>query len=172
MAGAADSCSAAGLQQRCGGAPRAAVLGGSHRALQGNRPPLVFSLPACVPRVNTKAHSRPGCCPADRLGLEGPSPKHVWGFPLRCKHAHAHACARTHKHHPHTTPHAHTPPTHPPIRHPRAHTTHIHRAHIAATTATAAQIEEETRNLAHYTDFRVVSVVGGQSIEDQGFLLR
>lgn len=34
------------------------------------------------------------------------------------------------------------------------------------------QIEEETRNLAHYTDFRVVSVVGGQSIEDQGFLLR
>jgi superfamily II DNA/RNA helicase len=34
------------------------------------------------------------------------------------------------------------------------------------------QIEEETRNLAHYTDYRVVSVVGGQSIEDQGFLLR
>lgn len=37
---------------------------------------------------------------------------------------------------------------------------------------TFPQIEEETRNLAHYTDFRVVSVVGGQSIEDQGFLLR
>ncbi len=34
------------------------------------------------------------------------------------------------------------------------------------------QIEEETRNLAHYTEFRVVSVVGGQSIEDQGFALR
>lgn len=34
------------------------------------------------------------------------------------------------------------------------------------------QIEEEARNLAHYTDFRVVSVVGGQSIEDQGFALR
>lgn len=26
--------------------------------------------------------------------------------------------------------------------------------------------------MAHYTDFRVVSVVGGQSIEDQGVLLR
>ena len=34
------------------------------------------------------------------------------------------------------------------------------------------QIEEETRHLAHFTDFRVVSVVGGQSIEDQGFALR
>lgn len=36
----------------------------------------------------------------------------------------------------------------------------------------AAQIEEEAKNLAHFTNFRVVSVVGGQSIEDQGFLLR
>ena len=26
--------------------------------------------------------------------------------------------------------------------------------------------------MAHFTDFRVVSVVGGQSIEDQGVLLR
>jgi ATP-dependent RNA helicase DDX23/PRP28 len=34
------------------------------------------------------------------------------------------------------------------------------------------QIEEEAKNLAHFTPYRVVSVVGGQSIEDQGFLLR
>ena len=34
------------------------------------------------------------------------------------------------------------------------------------------QIEEETRNMAHFTDFRVVSVVGGQSLEEQGFALR
>jgi ATP-dependent RNA helicase DDX23/PRP28 len=43
---------------------------------------------------------------------------------------------------------------------------------LAPTRELAQQIEEETRNLAHYTDFRVVSVVGGQSIEDQGFALR
>ncbi|KAL4436059.1 hypothetical protein ABPG77_005507 [Micractinium sp. CCAP 211/92] len=43
---------------------------------------------------------------------------------------------------------------------------------LAPTRELAQQIEEETRNLAHYTDFRVVSVWGGQSIEDQGFLLR
>ena len=34
------------------------------------------------------------------------------------------------------------------------------------------QIEEEARSMAHFTNFRVVSVVGGQSIEDQGVLLR
>ncbi|GAB4814582.1 hypothetical protein N2152v2_001628 [Parachlorella kessleri] len=34
------------------------------------------------------------------------------------------------------------------------------------------QIEEEAKNLCEYTEFRVVSVVGGQSIEDQGFQLR
>ena len=34
------------------------------------------------------------------------------------------------------------------------------------------QIEEEAKNLCEFTEFRVVSVVGGQSIEDQGFLLR
>lgn len=39
-------------------------------------------------------------------------------------------------------------------------------------TPTPMQIEEEARNLAHYTEFRVVSVVGGQSIEDQGVALR
>ncbi|KAI7836834.1 hypothetical protein COHA_009335 [Chlorella ohadii] len=43
---------------------------------------------------------------------------------------------------------------------------------LAPTRELAQQIEEETRNLAHYTEFRVVSVVGGQSIEDQGFALR
>ena len=43
---------------------------------------------------------------------------------------------------------------------------------LAPTRELAQQIEEETRSLAHYTDFRVVSVVGGQSIEEQGFALR
>ena len=32
--------------------------------------------------------------------------------------------------------------------------------------------QEETRKLAQYTDYRMVSVVGGQSIEEQGFKLR
>lgn len=43
---------------------------------------------------------------------------------------------------------------------------------LAPTRELAQQIEEETRALAHFTGFRVVSVVGGQSIEDQGFALR
>lgn len=43
---------------------------------------------------------------------------------------------------------------------------------LAPTRELAQQIEEEARSLAQYTDFRVVSVVGGQSIEDQGFALR
>ncbi|PSC74094.1 DEAD-box ATP-dependent RNA helicase 21 [Micractinium conductrix] len=43
---------------------------------------------------------------------------------------------------------------------------------LAPTRELAQQIEEETRNMAHFTDFRVVSVVGGQSIEEQGFALR
>ena len=33
-------------------------------------------------------------------------------------------------------------------------------------------LQEETRKLAEYTDYRMVSVVGGQSIEEQGFKLR
>jgi ATP-dependent RNA helicase DDX23/PRP28 len=43
---------------------------------------------------------------------------------------------------------------------------------LAPTRELAQQIEEETRKMCHYTGFRVVSVVGGQSIEEQGFLLR
>lgn len=43
---------------------------------------------------------------------------------------------------------------------------------LAPTRELAQQIEEETRNLAHFTDYRVVSVVGGQDIEVQGFALR
>jgi ATP-dependent RNA helicase DDX23/PRP28 len=43
---------------------------------------------------------------------------------------------------------------------------------LAPTRELAQQIEEEARALAHYTGFRVVSVVGGQSIEDQGVALR
>lgn len=46
------------------------------------------------------------------------------------------------------------PPTHPTLR------------------TLGSQIEEEAKNLAHFTPYRIVSVVGGQSIEDQGFLLR
>lgn len=43
---------------------------------------------------------------------------------------------------------------------------------LAPTRELAQQIEVETRKLAKYTGYRVVSVVGGQSIEDQGFALR
>ena len=43
---------------------------------------------------------------------------------------------------------------------------------LAPTRELAQQIEEEARSLAHYTEFRVVSIVGGQSIEEQGFALR
>lgn len=43
---------------------------------------------------------------------------------------------------------------------------------LAPTRELAQQIESETRKLAKYTGYRVVSVVGGKSIEDQGFELR
>ncbi|MCO5598917.1 hypothetical protein L7F22_053016 [Adiantum nelumboides] len=43
---------------------------------------------------------------------------------------------------------------------------------MAPTRELAQQIEEETVKFAHYLDIRVVSVVGGQSIEEQGFKLR
>jgi ATP-dependent RNA helicase DDX23/PRP28 len=43
---------------------------------------------------------------------------------------------------------------------------------MAPTRELALQIEEECIKLLRYTDFRTVSVVGGQSIEDQGFRLR
>lgn len=43
---------------------------------------------------------------------------------------------------------------------------------LAPTRELAQQIEEETKALAKYTNFRVVSIVGGQSIEEQGFALR
>ncbi|KDD73255.1 DEAD/DEAH box helicase [Helicosporidium sp. ATCC 50920] len=43
---------------------------------------------------------------------------------------------------------------------------------LAPTRELAQQIEEETKNLARFTPTRVVSVVGGQSIEEQGFALR
>eukprot|EP00878_Enallax_costatus_P046981 GHUV01057327.1.p1 GENE.GHUV01057327.1~~GHUV01057327.1.p1 ORF type:complete len:204 (-),score=41.66 GHUV01057327.1:50-625(-) len=43
---------------------------------------------------------------------------------------------------------------------------------LAPTRELAQQIEEETIKLAKYTDFRVTSVVGGQSIEEQGSKLR
>lgn len=43
---------------------------------------------------------------------------------------------------------------------------------LAPTRELAQQIEEETVRLGHYTNYRVCSVVGGQSIEDQGFKLR
>ena len=43
---------------------------------------------------------------------------------------------------------------------------------LAPTRELAQQIEEETGRLGHYTDYRICSVVGGQSIEDQGFKLR
>ena len=37
---------------------------------------------------------------------------------------------------------------------------------------TNAMVQEETTKLAQYTDYRMVSVVGGQNIEEQGFKLR
>jgi len=43
---------------------------------------------------------------------------------------------------------------------------------MAPTRELTQQIEEETVKFAHYMDYRVVSVVGGQSIEEQGFKLR
>ncbi|KAF6265401.1 pre-mRNA-splicing ATP-dependent RNA helicase [Scenedesmus sp. NREL 46B-D3] len=43
---------------------------------------------------------------------------------------------------------------------------------LAPTRELAQQIEEETVKLAKYTDFKVTSVVGGQSIEEQGSKLR
>lgn len=43
---------------------------------------------------------------------------------------------------------------------------------MAPTRELAQQIEEETIKFAHYLDIRVVSIVGGQSIEEQGFKLR
>ena len=33
-------------------------------------------------------------------------------------------------------------------------------------------VQEETMKLAQFTDYRMVSVVGGQNIEEQGFKLR
>ncbi|KAG0562769.1 hypothetical protein KC19_9G170100 [Ceratodon purpureus] len=43
---------------------------------------------------------------------------------------------------------------------------------MAPTRELAQQIEDETVKFAHFLDIRVVSIVGGQSIEDQGFKLR
>ncbi|CAM6086451.1 unnamed protein product [Calypogeia fissa] len=43
---------------------------------------------------------------------------------------------------------------------------------MAPTRELAQQIEEETVKFAHYLDIRVVSIVGGQSIEEQSFKLR
>eukprot|EP00890_Picochlorum_soloecismus_P006720 jgi/Picsp_1/873/NSC_04361-R1_atp-dependent rna helicase ddx23 len=43
---------------------------------------------------------------------------------------------------------------------------------LAPTRELAQQIEVETKKIAKYTGYRVVSIVGGQSIEDQGFALR
>ncbi|KAK9802687.1 hypothetical protein WJX73_005873 [Symbiochloris irregularis] len=43
---------------------------------------------------------------------------------------------------------------------------------MAPTRELAQQIEEEAGKLAHYTEYRMVSVVGGQNIEEQGFKLR
>ncbi|KAF5799648.1 putative RNA helicase [Helianthus annuus] len=43
---------------------------------------------------------------------------------------------------------------------------------IAPTRELAQQIEEETVKFAHYLGIKVVSIVGGQSIEDQGFKIR
>ena len=43
---------------------------------------------------------------------------------------------------------------------------------MAPTRELAMQIEEEFIKLAKFTDFQSVCVVGGQSIEDQGFRLR
>lgn len=43
---------------------------------------------------------------------------------------------------------------------------------MAPTRELVLQIDEETQKLAEYTGFRVTHVVGGQSIEEQGFQLR
>ncbi|MFS8000418.1 putative RNA helicase [Helianthus anomalus] len=43
---------------------------------------------------------------------------------------------------------------------------------IAPTRELAQQIEEETVKFAHYLGIKVVSIVGGQSIEEQGFKIR
>ncbi|KAM0952679.1 putative RNA helicase [Dioscorea sansibarensis] len=43
---------------------------------------------------------------------------------------------------------------------------------MAPTRELAQQIEEETVKFAHYLGIKVVSIVGGQSIEEQGFKLR
>lgn len=43
---------------------------------------------------------------------------------------------------------------------------------LAPTRELAQQIEIEAKKLCEYTDYRVVSIVGGQSIEEQGFALR
>lgn len=43
---------------------------------------------------------------------------------------------------------------------------------MAPTRELAQQIEDETVKFAHFLDIRVVSIVGGQSIEEQGFKLR
>lgn len=43
---------------------------------------------------------------------------------------------------------------------------------LAPTRELAQQIEEETVKLAQFTSFRVTSIVGGQSIEEQGTKLR
>ena len=43
---------------------------------------------------------------------------------------------------------------------------------MAPTRELAQQIEEETVKFAHFLDYRVASVVGGQDIEQQGFKLR
>ncbi|MFS7956616.1 putative RNA helicase [Helianthus anomalus] len=42
----------------------------------------------------------------------------------------------------------------------------------APTRELAQQIEEETVKFAHYLGIKVVSIVGGQSIEEQGFKIR
>jgi len=43
---------------------------------------------------------------------------------------------------------------------------------MAPTRELAQQIEDETVKFAHFLDIRVVSIVGGQSIEEQGFKLK
>ena len=48
----------------------------------------------------------------------------------------------------------------------------LRRYIMAPTRELAQQIEEETTKFATFLEYRVTSVVGGQSIEDQGFKLR
>ncbi|KAL2512030.1 DEAD-box ATP-dependent RNA helicase 21 [Abeliophyllum distichum] len=43
---------------------------------------------------------------------------------------------------------------------------------MAPTRELAQQIEDETIKFAHYLGIKVVSIVGGQSIEEQGFKIR